>query len=308
MKKLDNKGMSLVEVVMAILIVSIASVLLVQSLSTVTRLISEADLRTRTTNDQLNALVGSKVNEGVEVTSTEKDVVINAEGLFRPITVIGNYEVATSSNESEVSIHNFTANENREDIYQKMLSNAKLIYKETKDMTADQKREYLARLEAKAGITTGAGMATGIRNDELRVFYYLLHGFPLVKKEIIAECNDIFDKGHPNASPTSNEGKQKIGDKDMYWKVYYPDKSEPPGNFILYAVGSDGINKEWATSLVYNEIDRSLYYKIFPVPEHSWQTTGSTIELSQYGSSTTGFLTLQADLQDETKWQKLKHK
>lgn len=310
MKQLkNNKGMSLVEVVMAILIISLASVLLVQSLSTVTTVISKADRRSHVTNEQLSALVGSQDSERVTIVEQDKEVVITAEGLTSPIKIDGTYQEASSNENEEVKLRTFTAIEKREDMYQKMLSNSKKVYDETWELTAAEKLIYLKQLEEKAGITTGMTPATGIRNDELRVYYYLKYGFPPVKQEIIDECNKIFDQTHPNASPTSNEGKEKIGNRQMFWKVYYLDKSVNKGDAILYGVYTNNINQDgWKTSLVYNAADGNVYYKIFPVPSESWNTSGSSIVLTEYGNSLTGLLRLQNELTDTTKWKKLRNK
>lgn len=295
MKKLDNKGMTLIESVAAILVIVIASTILLESFSAVTKIIGNTNTRDLATDQQLASLVGGTTNEGITLTTEQLETVIMVEGSTSPIIVTGDY-VKASGIDTDVALQNFEITKKSNDMYEQMLEQARAIYEDTKNLTATQKNEYLNKLEQQAGIDTSLKCLTGIRNDELRVFYYLLYGHPTLDTDVVAECNKIFDKTHSKAGQNTKEAKAKIGTRTLYLKPYFIEKSK---EYVLYGVFTEGIDTEgWRTVIIYDEVDKSLYYKTFP-------SNGGDIG-SYYGlTSITSLLTLRGELHSNNGWERL---
>ena len=113
MKKIkkDIRGMTLIEVVVSLLIVSTASLIMVQRFVTVNRLFYEANQYNETTNDVRASLVA---NDSGKVTSTSKVNVINESTtgnsiIIKDISIKGNYFAATSKVFNDNQLRTFSS-------------------------------------------------------------------------------------------------------------------------------------------------------------------------------------------------------
>lgn len=296
MKKNNNKGMSLIEIIVSILIISIASMILLESFFAITNLIGNSNRYDLATDEQLASLVGGMTNNTITLTTEQKETIIMVEGATEPISVMGEYVVANGI-DKDISLKNFITLKKDTDSYQETLVQLQEIYNETKDMTAERKNEYLSSLEQKTGIATGLTCLTGARNDELRVFYYLQYGHREIEKEVIEECNKVYDMMHPTPIPGLHEAKAKIGERRMYLKPYFIEATK---EFILCGGFVDDFAQEgWKTNIIYDQIDMCFYYKVFPAT-----STGSNQESDYVLTKTTSLMELRTELHG-TGWQKI---
>lgn len=301
--KIDNQGMTLLELVMALFIVTLASIILITGLSTTTKVIQESHQYKNATNDQVASLSKQKEEDTVTIEEKQESIVVTIDG--KQIAIEGTLQSALSSNFKDLSMSNFVIKDKKTNSYQIYYNQMIELFNTIKTMTKEQGQSYLEELKQQSGIAIEYFYSGWLRNDDFRVFAYLHSGFIEIDQDIIEECNAIYDTTHAPTNNYSPEAKARFGNKKMYIKPYRIEiGNEASDALLMCAVATDDLSTDqWRTSLIYNPKDESWYYKVFPVGSDE----GSYIQLSSLKNAGVTWTVLQAQLQDPTQWQKLEY-
>lgn len=105
----NNKGMTLIEVVVSLLILSTASLIMVMGFTTAINIYSNANTYKTETNAEEESLLkntknGTKFSEDLK----EAKYIIKEDATSSPIEVTGKYKKLTSSKEKDIALANFT--------------------------------------------------------------------------------------------------------------------------------------------------------------------------------------------------------
>lgn len=105
----NNKGMTLIEVVVSLLILSTASLIMVMGFTTAINIFSNANTYKTETNAEEESLLkntknGTKFSEDLK----EAKYIIKEDATSSPIEVTGKYKKLTSSKEKDIALANFT--------------------------------------------------------------------------------------------------------------------------------------------------------------------------------------------------------
>lgn len=305
MKINNKKGMTLVEMVMAIAIISIASLLLFTGLSTATKIIAQSHQLKEATNSQLASLVKHEAETGITMEEKESAMTLKVDG--KEIVIDGTLLTAKSDESDTVMLSQFTVENTSISVYQQAYLDTIALFNELLVMSNSERVAYFNELKQSSGIDISYNYTGWMRNDDFRAFIYLKIGFIPLEDKIIEECNTIFDRDHALAGQHSSEAKAKLGDSKYYLKPYRIEAGDDAKEMmIMAAVGSNDLSTDgWRTSLLYNPDDQCWYYKVFASGNGN---VDSYIQLSSLKAQGITWSVLKAQLQDPTKWQKLTFK
>lgn len=303
--KIDNRGMTLLELIIALFIITLASIILITGLSTSTKVIQESHQYKNATNEQLASLTKQKAEEDVRVENKQDSIIVSIDG--KQITIDGVLQTTSSKNFKDVSLTSFVIKDTKVNRYQEYYYKMIELFNKIKGMSKEQGQAYLEELKQESGISTDYLYSGWLRNDDFRVFAYLYAGFIEIDQEVIDECNTIYDGTHNPTNIYSPEAKARFGDKKMFIKPYRIEMGNDATDvLIMCAVPTNDLSTDqWRTSLIYNPSDESWYYKVFPAGDSAVE---SYLQLSSLKSEGVTWSVLQAQLQDPTQWQKLEYR
>lgn len=285
---LNKKGMSLVEVVIAIAILSIGAAVMYSGFTTIAKMMVDSKVYTENVNDQLSALNG-KVENGVTLNTSEEEVKVTIrfeEGDKKDFVEISSSLIVATSDVDTVNTLNlkrldFDEVEEKSDIDEYLDSITGFLNK-IGVMTDAERIAHFKELEKDSGYSFSAKYQ--FDNNNLLLAHYLSEfkdGYPSISRDLIEKCNTIYDVDHPNPTPGQHEANARLGDDEYYMHTYFANagklhefimekkgkvKTEELYNFLFtFADTKQGYySLGWASSLCYNPHDKSWYYKRFP--------------------------------------------
>lgn len=309
---INNKGMTLIEEIVALAIISIASLIMLVGFSTAANVFADSTQYKNITNKQYAALLGNE--------NTDKDINISNENAKvtikvgdKVITVKASQSSATSTKDSQTVLSKLNFNNINLSNTPQTIANCDEFLGEVLSFTSKDKfDEWLLEQGVEADSYTGWYKG----NDGYRYYYYNRYGQThlTLEQEVIDECNKIFDEVHQTAT-NQLEKKARIGDKTLYIKPYFcggifgGNISIEDGYFLM-ASELSGISggSQWKTSLIYAR--GSWYYKVFALGENN---QNSYVDVAGFsGNNVTvnnlfdGSINEKINLSDQSQWVKIK--
>lgn len=317
---MNNKGMSLVEEIVALAIISLASLIMLVGFSTAANVFADSTKYKNITNEQYQVLLNKDYNsENVILSENMANATIKVGA--NTFTVEGKQRKATSNKEMlsafEFEINNdVTENQGNTD---KTLSNIDNYIKEVAGLKNEG--DFLTWLKDKKGIIVPPEEAYGNSDTNnsnfYQHYYYYAHGksYLQLEQNIIDECNRIFDSVHQNATD-ENEKSMRIGDKKLYIKPVFCDglwgingEDKTNGYFLIASespelILTDKKDTQLNTKLIYAR--GKWYYKIFGLDENYQNAFVDVAEFSNNNSNETVDDLYNGskgiDLNDQTNW------
>lgn len=296
---MNNKGMSLVEEIVALAIISLASLIMLVGFSTAANVFADSTKYKNITNEQYQVLLNKNYNsENVILSENMTNATIKVGA--NTFTVEGKQRKATSNKEMlsafEFETYNdVTENQGNTD---KTLSNIDNYIKEVAGLKNEG--DFLTWLKDKKGINVPPEEAYGnsdTKNSNFyQHYYYYAQGksYLQLDQNIIDECNRIFDSVHQNATD-ENEKSMRIGDKKLYikpvfcdglWQIDGEDKTN--GYFLIASESPELIltdkDTPLNTKLIYAR--GKWYYKIFGLSLNDYQN--AFVDVSKFSEKNSG--------------------
>lgn len=316
---MNNKGMSLVEEIVALAIISLASLIMLVGFSTAANVFADSTKYKNITNEQYQVLLNKNYNsENVILSENMANATIKVGA--NTFTVEGKQRKATSNKEMlsafEFETNNdVTENQGNTD---KTLSNIDNYIKEVAGFNKED--DFLKWIASKneGNEPPKYGNSATKKSNFYQHYYYYAHGqsYLQLDQNIIDECNRIFDSVHQNATD-ENEKSMRIGDKKLYIKPVFCDglwgingEDKTNGYFLIASespelILTDKKDTILNTKLIYAR--GKWYYKIFgfglndsrkpfvDVAEFSNNNSNETVDDLYNGSK-------GIDLDDQTNW------
>ena len=309
---INNKGMTLVEEIVALAIISIASLIMLVGFSTAANVFADSTRYKDITNKQYAALLGNEnTDKDINVSNEDAKVIIKVAD--KVITVKTNQSNATSKKDSQTMLSKLNFNNiNLSNTPQTVANCNDFLDSVLSFTTIKQFDEWIAE----QGIDVASYNGQYKNNDCYRYYYYNRYGAAhlTLEQDIINECNRIFDEVHQTAT-NQNEKKARIGDKTLYIKPYFCGGIWQVGidsedGYFLMASELPGISggTQWRTNLIYAR--GSWYYKVFAFgtsDQNSYvDVAGFSNAKATVDSLFDGSISEKINLSDQSQWIKIK--
>ena len=285
---INNKGMTLIEEIIALAIIAIASLIMLVGFSTAAHIFGDSTQYKNITNQQYAALLENENNdESINITNENANVTIKVND--KVISVKGKQKNASSSKDKQAILSTMEFNNITLSNTMQTIANTNELINTILPLKNNELKTWFEEICKNQEAEVPSGVNYYFSNDSYRAFYYYMFGQTHLKLEqdIIDKCNEIFNQMHPNPHTTA-EKKAYIGEKTLYIRPYFcgglKDNSNNFENYVvLVAAPSSGYNQTdgWNTSLVYNSIDGHWYYKIF---SERYTDTNSKINIASFTS------------------------
>lgn len=317
---MNNKGMTLIEEIIALAIISMASLIMLVGFSTAANIFADSTMYKDITNKQYSVLLGNETSDdSISVLNENTNISIKVND--KTILVRGKQNKVTSNNGTEAVLSNIVFDNLTLSNTLQTLANCNNFLEEVIPITKQGKlKEWFANVCNEQGVNI-PDIGYYFSNDIYRCYYYYYFGLTHLRleQEIIDKCNEIFNIQHP--SPSKKELEAYIGDSTLYIRPYFcgglKDNSDNFMDYCILVATPSNLYSErdgWNTRLIYNTVDSHWYYKIFPAGNSN---NGSTIGIAGFtntavtirnlanGTIPEGVITTNSErynLSDQTQW------
>lgn len=294
--------MTLVEMIVTVLVFSIAALILATGFSTVIRYMGEAALIKNTGNEVYSIIESEKdksiTNKKVNIKITIEDESKNKSIIEDDINMnIAEKKISEEANAYKIRFTKLS----KDEVY---VDTTLTFYEEVKAIMNGMSKPGLDLLNGKGGynelyeklvaenancieyVKTINSM-TGFGNTSF-VYYYMVVGregkaYPTLNDKIVEKCNEIFEETKGALSEEKSKSI-KFGNNAVYMKpLYIPNmlnyENELGKGFVLLVADTQPYNPQvegqWKTRLIYVPGEDSWYYKIYtkPVGEPDYLTS-----------------------------------
>lgn len=320
----NNKGMTLIEVVLAIAILATASIAMGSGFLVANDLMKQSAIYTKAVKSEESALKGGSGAESTTTVTEQNKQSMSFTTGNSTLTSSGIVATASDTRLGKLSLSQYfesdtAARDETTDNFYKKITNDLYIFLNDNFSSNNERKAYI---RSKYGITSVTGSFNNVSGNlfvsnltmQKLVYSTLCKGtsFPSLDTNIIAKCDEIYDKTHSNqTSSWTGEYQAKLSRQasSYYINVFWIDSaSQNDSNvdncLILYATPNSNVLDTTNTSLIYNFSDGHWYYKIFPSNGSSYNSYVNILAKSVlYGSSTV--TNIQNELKDTTNWTKI---
>lgn len=318
----NQGGMTLIEVVIAIAVLAIASLTMGVGFITANNMMNQSNIYTKIVKSEVAALNNSSQATDSTTISEKADEEMTFTANGKVLSRSGKVVTAadTRLDGKALKLTQFSADaassSARSAETDNFYNQVKNLYITLNNINGNGNRlKYLWNTYQYVPLTNVNNFAGSMYVSNLTmqdmVYHTICEGtnFPVLNSSVIQKCDAIYDQTHAaqtNKYSAEYQAKLSRQSNNYYINIYWVDDATQSNTtldncLILYASPNSNVLDLNYSSLIYNAKDGCWYYKIFP---SNGSDNGSEINVATY-AATYGANTvsqLQSDLADTSKW------